>query len=186
MNFMINDNDRKKYKIETENLILRLLEFNDIYSITEILSNINVTKNLLEVPYPYTLEDAKSFVIYNLENFYSERFIIYMIADRETNEIYGSISMSFSQIHNRGEVGYYIGEEYWGRGIMTEALKAVIDFWFDKGLKKIVGNHFEFNKASGKVMEKAGMKCEGSMKKHVKRNGKYYDLVYYGIINEKV
>lgn len=183
---MISNADRKKYLIETENLIIRLIEYNDIYPMTNILNNFNVTKYLLEVPYPYSLKDAEDFVIYNMENFYPERLIIYTIIDKYTEEVYGVLSMNFSQVHNRGEIGYYLGEEYWNNGIMTEAIKGVIKYWFDEGLKKITGNHFLFNKASGRVMEKAGMKKEGIARKHVKKDGKYFDLVFYGIINENV
>lgn len=87
-------------------------------------------------------------------------------------------------LSNQGEVAYWIGEPYWGRGYATEAAKAILQFAFEeKKLHKVFARYFSTNIASGRVMKKIGMEQEGILKEHIIKEGKYEDLVYYGILN---
>lgn len=82
-------------------------------------------------------------------------------------------------------MGYWIGKPFWGKGYITEALKAVLAFGFDKlQLNRIEAHHLDFNEASGAVLMKVGMRHEGILRKHVKKNGEFYDIVLFGLISQ--
>ena len=83
------------------------------------------------------------------------------------------------------EIGYVLGKNYWGRGLMTEALKAVLDFCFTQaGFQKVKARYASLNLASGRVMEKAGMSYLKTVANGVERKGHVADLIYYQISGE--
>ena len=83
------------------------------------------------------------------------------------------------------EIGYVLGKNYWGRGLMTEALKAVLDFCFTQaGFQKVKARYASLNLASGRVMEKAGMFYLKTVANGVERKGYIADLIYYQISGE--
>ena len=102
-------------------------------------------------------------------------------------QVIGDISIV--EIHEedlRCEIGYVLGMEYWGRGIMTEALKAVLDFCFTQvGFQKVRARYASLNPASGRVMEKAGMSYLQTIVNGVERKGYLADLIYYQISREE-
>ena len=84
------------------------------------------------------------------------------------------------------EIGYVLGKAYWGHGMMTEALKAVLDFCFTQaGFQKVRARYASLNPASGRVMEKAGMSYLQTIVNGVERKGYLADLIYYGISREE-
>lgn len=107
----------------------------------------------------------------------------FAITDKETQELYGAIALSNNQKFNNGEIAYWIGEGFWGNGYATEAAKALIQFAFeDKQYHKVYARYFNSNPASGRVLQKAGLKKEGVLIVHVKKENRYEDLIYYGMI----
>lgn len=83
----------------------------------------------------------------------------------------------------RAELGYYIAEKYWGRGIMTEAVKQVCEYVFDKSdIIRIYAEPFANNTASCKVLEKAGFQCEGILRSNAVKNGKVMDMRMYALL----
>ncbi len=101
-------------------------------------------------------------------------------------QVVGDISIL--EIHEEDsscEVGYILGKNYWGGGMMTEALKAVLDFCFTPaGFKKVRARYASLNPASGRVMEKAGMSYLQTIVNGVERKGYLADLIYYQISKE--
>ena len=91
--------------------------------------------------------------------------------------------MQLEPQHNKGKVGVLVARKHWGKGFATEALQAVLAFGFETiGLQRIEGNHFIRNPASGRVMEKCGMRQEGICRQHVHKNGGYEDMVLRAIL----
>lgn len=105
---------------------------------------------------------------------------------KELGEPIGSISlMNFSTQHFKAEVGYCIGQRWWGQGIVTEALRAVIAYSFNViGLNRVEAYHNVENAASGRVMQKAGMKHEGRFRQWKFKKGKFVDYDFYAILQE--
>ena len=99
--------------------------------------------------------------------------------------VIGGISVTVRKdAQNSCEVGYCLGKAYWNQGIMTEALTAVLDFLFGKvGYHRVSAVHDGANVASGRVMRKAGMREEGTLREaHLRRDGSYADIKCYAIL----
>jgi len=89
--------------------------------------------------------------------------------------------------HRRAELGYWIGRPWWGNGFATEAARAVVGQAFaGLGLARVFAHHFVSNPASGRVMQKIGMRQEGVLRRHVIKWGRCEDLVVYGILPDDV
>lgn len=170
--------------IETDRLRLRLFNSNDAVRVSELCNNYNLYKTTLSLPYPYPVECALSWIAKHEENFDAEISFEFAVTDKKTDELYGCIGLLHSKTHKNGEMGYWIGEDYWNCGYATEAAVAVIKFAFEeKGYHRVFARHFASNPASGRVMTKAGMTYEGTQKQHIYKIDTYEDIVMYGIVN---
>ena len=169
--------------IITERLVLRLFQKSDAEVVTKLCSNYNIYKNTLFIPNPYTIDYAYTWMEKHEENYNLDKLYEFAITDKESGELYGAIALSNNKSFQNGELAYWVGEEYWGRGYATEASKAMLDFAFNiKGYHKVFARYFASNPASGKVMDKLGMVKEGILKDHIKKDDRFEDMVYYGII----
>jgi ribosomal-protein-alanine N-acetyltransferase len=110
--------------------------------------------------------------------------IPWKIVDKETLESTGVMSIYFYKPeHNKAEVGFWLLPQYWNKGFASEALKAVIEYWKnEKKLHRLEGFVEEGNKASSKLLEKAGFAYEGTMRDCEIKEGKYISLLIYGLI----
>ncbi|CAM5215736.1 [ribosomal protein S5]-alanine N-acetyltransferase OS=Ureibacillus acetophenoni OX=614649 GN=SAMN05877842_106170 PE=3 SV=1 [Ureibacillus acetophenoni] len=172
--------------ITTDRLKLRLFEQSDAETVATLCNNYNIYKSTLYLPYPYSIEDALTWIQRHEQNFNENKAYEMAITNKETGELYGAIALSNNQSSNHGEIAYWVGEVYWGNGYATEAAKAMIEFAFEiKKLHKVFARYFSSNPASGRVLEKLGMKQEGILIDHVIKENRYESLVYYGIINPK-
>ncbi|MBS4192211.1 GNAT family N-acetyltransferase [Bacillus sp. FJAT-49705] len=179
---MIYDDQNKT--ITTKRLELRLFQKSDAAAVAKLCNNYNIFKNTLYLPYPYSIEDALSWIEHHLDNFNANKSYEFAITDKESGELYGAIALSNNQKFNNGEIAYWIGEEFWGNGYATEAAQAILQFAFDeKQYHKVFARYFNSNQASGRVMQKLGMKEEGILIDQVRKENRYEDLVHYGIIN---
>jgi RimJ/RimL family protein N-acetyltransferase len=105
---------------------------------------------------------------------------------RRSNELIGAIGLRVEAQHARAELGYWVGLRYWGQGYCTEAGYAVLDYGFNTlGLARIHASHFTRNPASGRVMQKLGMRHEGSLRQHVRKRDVFEDLEIYAILRSE-
>lgn len=170
--------------ITTDRLVLRLFETLDAEEVTRLCNNYNIYQNTLYLPYPYTVQDALTWMERHLENYQANKAYEFAITDRETGVLYGAIALSNNKSFRHGEIAYWVGEGYWKNGYATEAAEAIKQFAFqEKGYHKIFARYFGSNLASGRVLEKLGMVQEGILKDHVRKEDRYEDLVYCGMIN---
>ncbi|UHA73386.1 GNAT family N-acetyltransferase [Paenibacillus sp. 481] len=179
--------NHEKRTITTDRLMLRPFECSDAQRVYEFCNNYNIYKSTLTLPYPYPLECALSWIQTHEDHFNDNKLYEFAISDKRTNELYGAIALSNNQIHKNGELAYWIGEEYWGKGYATEGAKAIIEFAFvEKHYHKVYARYFASNPGSGRVMQKVGMVREGVLLQHVYKEDKFEDLIYYGIVNTGV
>lgn len=111
-----------------------------------------------------------------------ETFAFAITAD---NKVIGSIGVFRQEnIHRQtAELGYYIAEEYWGKGIMTEAVKQICEYVFDKSdIIRIYAEPFAYNTPSCRVLEKAGFQYEGTLRSNAVKNGKVIDMKMYSYL----
>ncbi|MGI4835935.1 MAG: GNAT family N-acetyltransferase [Janthinobacterium lividum] len=164
-------------------LLLRPFAAPDAPALVALAGNYEVAKNSLNIPHPYTDEDAQAWLRLTRQHHEQGTAHQFALELRATGEFIGGIGLGLELRHNRAEVGYWLGEPYWGRGLATEALGAVLRFGFEQvGLNKIYATHRAENLASGRVMAKNGMTLEGRLPQHAQRDGQYLDLWQYGLL----
>ncbi|MGA4518084.1 GNAT family protein [Solibacillus sp. FSL W7-1472] len=174
------------HKLETERLLLRPLTFDDSDRIEELAGEYDVAKSTLNIPHPYPKGSASQFIesIQTAEQ--NNKIVMFAIINKETKLLIGLINLNLSIPYQRGELAYWIGKEYWGNGYGTDAAKALLEYGFNQlKLNKIFAASFTSNTGSWKVMEKIGLKYEGTLKQHVSSFGQFYDLTYYGLLKEE-
>lgn len=164
---------------------IRKWKLSDARDLAVALSNKKVQDNLRDgLPYPYTEQDGRDFISAMLSANENETFSFAIIVD---NIAIGSIGIfRQSNIHRRtAELGYYIAEEYWGKGIMTEAVRQICEYVFSKSdIIRIFAEPFAYNIASCRVLEKAGFQCEGTLRNNAIKNEKVIDMKMYSKIKE--
>lgn len=157
----------------------------DADSLSMYANNYNVYKWLKDsFPYPYTIKDAKNWIEFSDS---VPDGLHYAIANEK--EAIGGIGVKFKEDVYRysPEIGYWLGEPFWGKGIATEAVKAFVNFLFTNfDFRSLTANVFEGNPASGKVLEKAGFKLDGMTRKAVYKENKFLDLYIYSILKEEL
>ena len=166
---------------------IRKWELSDAKDLAAALSNKKVQDNLRDgLPYPYTEQDGKEFISAMLSADENETSAFAITVD---NMVIGSISV-FRQgnIHRQtAELGYYIAEEYWGKGIMTEAVKQICEYIFAKSdIIRIYAEPFAYNIASCRALEKAGFQYEGTLRSNAVKNGKVIDMKMYSLLKAEI
>lgn len=166
---------------------IRKWELSDAKNLAVALSNKKVQDNLRDgLPYPYTEQDGKDFISDMLSADENETFAFAITVD---NIAIGSIGI-FRQgnIHRQtAELGYYVAEEYWGKGIMTEAVKQICEYIFSESdIIRIYAEPFAYNKASCRVLEKAGFQYEGTLRSNAVKNSKVIDMKMYSLLKEEI
>lgn len=159
---------------------IRKWQLADAKDLATALSNKKVQDNLRDgLPYPYTEQDGEDYISLMLD---ADENNTFAFAVTVGEKVIGSIS-AFRQdnIHRQSaELGYYIAEEYWGKGIMTEAVKQLCDYVFaHTDIIRIYAEPFAYNIASCRVLEKAGFICEGTLRSNAVKNGKVLDVKMY-------
>ncbi len=166
--------------LETERLLLRPWTLDDLDDLYEYAKNENVGPNAGWPPHEnkdISLEILNSFIEGN-----EVRAIVY----KENNKVIGSIGVHKDrkrEINNSKMIGYVLSEDYWGKGIMTEGVKAVIKHLFEEENLEVVScYHYPFNIKSKRVIEKCGFVYEGTIRYSSEiYNGNIYDDVCYSI-----
>ncbi len=173
-------------QLETDRLVLNNLKANDIPLIIKYASDPQISEFTLNLPHPYFEKDAVYWLNLANEGLRTGSRMIFAIRSKETMAFMGGISFSINLKNERAEAGYWIGLPFWNKGYVTEALKLMIKYGFeDLKLNKITSSHLGGNPSSGRVMEKAGLKKEGLLKKHLKSKMVFHDLVNYGLTKEE-
>ena len=169
------------------NCRIRKWELSDAKDLAVALSNTKIQDNLRDgLPYPYTEQDGVDYISAMLSADENDTFAFAITVE---GKVIGSIGV-FRQgnIHRQtAEIGYYISEEYWGKGIMTEAIKQTCNYVFDKSdIIRIYAEPFAYNVASCKVLEKAGFQYEGTLRKNAVKNGKIIDMKMYSLLRNEI
>ncbi len=172
-------------KITAERLTLRPFTVDDADAVAFICNDAETQKTTLSLPYPYLRDHAVQWISGHDSDRRDGNAYCFAICDRENGTLYGSISLSIKKPNGAvAELGYMIGREYWGNGYATEAVRGIIEYAFSElMLHRVYAVHLGSNTASGRVMLKAGMKYEGTMRDHIFKRGRYEDAVIYGIVN---
>ena len=173
----------KKIIASDEDVILRELEESDLEFLAKYANNENVSMNLRDgFPKPYTLEDAKKF-----KQMIDSQSKKTFFAIEYKNSYVGNISLSLgTDVYRKSaEIGYFIGEPFWNKGIATKAVTLITEWAFNElDIVRIHTGVFEFNIASQHVLEKCGYVKEAVCKQAVCKNHALYDEIKFARIKE--
>jgi RimJ/RimL family protein N-acetyltransferase len=171
--------------IKIGDFMIRDWRMEDAPSIARYANNKKIWINLRDAfPHPYSLKDAERFLKNVIE---SDPRTVFPIAT--SIEAIGCIGLTLgTDVHRfTAEMGYWLAEPFWGRGIMTLAVKAMTAYAIsDMKLHRIFAEPYTTNPASAKVLEKAGFIREGILHANVVKNGKVLDQYLYAFVNNLV
>lgn len=160
---------------------LRSWQWDDATSLVEHANDRAISSHMRDTfPYPYTLDDAHTWIALANSADPVTNFAIVVAGDAV-----GGIGLRVKgDVHRKSaEIGYWLGRKFWGHGITTEAVRAITDFGFSRlDLCRIYAGVFEGNSASARVLEKAGYTYEARLRKAVFKDGKILDKLLYSIV----
>lgn len=160
---------------------IRSFRASDDTAIVRHLGNRNVSCNMCVVPFPYTLDHAREWIALATAGTPETHFAI-AVDDQVVGGI-GIIPGACGVKAHSGEIGYWLGEDFWGRGIMTEAVRALTAWAFhDLRMIRLHASVFARNPASARVLEKAGYVFEGRMRAQYQRDGTLIDGLLYAAV----
>ena len=169
----------------TPRLRLRRLTMRDAQDIYRYSRDPEVARHVLWDAYA-SVGEARAYLRYMLRRYRAHEPASWGIELMDTGAIIGTIGFMWIQSDNAAaEVGYSLGRDYWNRGLMTEALQAVIRFGFGQlNLNRIEAQHETTNPASGAVMQKCDMRHEGTLRQRLYNKGRYVDVELYAILRK--
>jgi len=169
----------------TARLHLRPFYPADAPAVQQLANDPDIADTTLSIPYPYEVSLALQWIWTQRGSFLAGNSVIFAITLADEGTLIGSIGLEIEQRWNRAELGYWIGKSYRNQGYCTEAALAVVRYGFTELLlHRIHAAYFRRNSASGRVLTKLGMQREGIAREHVKKNGRYEDIVLYGILKQ--
>ena len=163
--------------------VLRPWREGDAPALVKYANNRNVWRNLKDIfPHPYTMRDAEAWV-----QLQKDRDPQTDLAIANADEAIGAIGLKLqTDVYRRSaEVGYWLGEPFWGQGIATHALLAITEYAFATfDLVRLEALVKEWNPASMRVLEKCGFTLEGRLRKRVTKDGQTVDQLLYALVRE--
>jgi RimJ/RimL family protein N-acetyltransferase len=155
-------------------VILRQWKKSDAEALAKIANNKKIWDNVRDrLPYPYTKKDAKEWL-----SLVKQQKTVTTFCVEADGEMAGSVGFTIKDdVYRKSvEIGYFIGEAFWGRGIATEAIRQLIEYIQENlDIVRIYAEVFEYNKASMKVLEKNGFYLESIRKKAAVKNDTILD-----------
>ncbi|MDI3485221.1 MAG: [ribosomal protein S5]-alanine N-acetyltransferase [Methanolobus sp.] len=172
-------------RIVTDDFTLREWEERDAEKLTSIANNRKIANNLRDgFPHPYSIKDAKQYISsVRLEDTDSKQ-----VAIEIEGRVAGSMGAFFKEnIHRKNvEIGYFLAEEYWGKGIMPKAVRCMTQYLFENyDIIRVYAQPFFRNTASRRVLEKAGFRCEAILKNNIIKNDVVQDSCIYAVLKDE-
>lgn len=171
--------------LQTPRLLMRKMTMRDADDVFRYSSDPEVARHVLWDAHR-SVSESRAYLRFMLRKYRQGSPSSWGIVLRESGRLIGTIGYMWYQQENRSvEIGYSLARPYWSQGLMTEAVKAVIEHSFNQlPIHRIEAQHEVDNPASGIVMKKAGMHCEGTLRGRLYNKGKFVDVVLYSILND--
>ena len=172
-------------ELETERLLLRKLRLSDAEAVFAYASDSEVTRYVLWDTHG-SIEDSENFLRFANEAYERGDFGGWGLVLKASGAFVGTCGLEAAPEHARAELGYVLSREHWGRGFMPEAVRRVIRYCFERmDLNRVEARCIAENKASSRVMEKAGMSYEGTLRGREYIKGSYKDMKIYSILRRE-
>jgi RimJ/RimL family protein N-acetyltransferase len=162
-------------------IVLRKFSDGDLPELVRLLNNANVSKYTSDrIPYPYTEEDGKKFLLFMNE---AQKDHFFAVTAEGKLIGGGGIHHQTMNLSRNVEIGYWLGEEYWGKGYAKELVKELLMICFTlPEIHKVFARTIDGNIASEKALSSNGFVPEGILKEHVFKRGRFYDEKYWGLL----
>ncbi|MCU1349297.1 MAG: acetyltransferase [Acidobacteria bacterium] len=172
--------------LETARLILRPFTPEDAAELSLVINDLEIARNTLTIPHPYPAGEAARWILLHQERFEATGDVHFAIVPRDSGRIAGEMGLMVNRDHARAEIGYWLGSEARGRGYAPEAAEAVLRYGFEvAGLNRIFAAHFTRNPASGRVLQKVGMRHEGTHRQALRKGDEFLDAEMYAILRSE-
>ena len=172
--------------LETGRLLLRPFQLSDASDVQRLAGNWAIADTTLNVPHPYEDGMAEAWISTHQPSFDAGELAAFAITLKANSELVGAVGLQVAQSFDRANMGYWIGEPFWGLGYCTEAARSIVKYGFTElKLQRLHAQHLARNPASGRVLQKIGMSKEGTARQHTKKWGKFEDLVLYGLLRSE-
>ena len=173
--------------VVTQRLALRELVIADADAVAKLAGDRRVAEHLIQVPSPYPVTLARRWVTSRIAWWAADHGVTLAVAYRESpSRLIGTVSLRVFARDRRGELGYWLAADEWGRGIATEAATAAVELGFtEMALARIYAQVLVGNDASYRVLDKLGFVLEGVKRQHVWKAGRLHDVVCYGLLRDE-
>jgi len=171
-------------RLDTKRLVLRPFQTSDAADVERLAGAREVADTTLTIPHPYPPGGGEQWIATHLAAWERRDNLALAICARTSlDELLGAISLHLSLAHSHAEIGYWIAVSSWGKGFATEAARALTDYAFaELRLHRVQGRHFTRNAASGRVLQKLGMRLEGVHRDAYRRWDHFEDVAVYAVL----
>jgi [ribosomal protein S5]-alanine N-acetyltransferase len=173
--------------LDSGRLVLRPFRLSDASDVQRLAGDFAIADATALIPHPYPDGAAQAWINTHEYEYLQGKMLALAVTLKETGELAGCVSIANENKSNSsGELGYWIGKDFWGQGYCTEAASVIINYGFEEmGLNRIQAEHFARNPASGRVMQKLGMKQEGYLRQAFVKWGRFEDKVLCAILRQE-
>lgn len=168
---------------QTRRLILRAFLPQDAPDVQRLAGERAIAATTASIPHPYPDGVAEAWIAAQPELRARAESLVFAVTQLQDGRLIGAVGLGLRLEHSHAELGYWIGHPYWGHGYCTEAAAEILRFAFETlRLHRIYAVHFAGNPASGRVMQKLGMRFEGRRRQHILKWGRFEDLDGYALL----
>ena len=165
---------------------LRRFTVRDAPAVQRFAGDPAVADTTLNIPHPYPPGAAETWIAGHDAGFEAGTAAVFAVTEENGGAMVGAIGVRVDRAHGHGEIGYWIGRPFWGCGYATAALRLMSAYCFTVlNLHRIYAHHMARNPASGRVMQKVGMRREGTLREHIVKTGVHEDAVLYGLLRSE-
>jgi len=172
--------------LETQRLRLRPLTPEDAATVARLAGRREIAHTTISIPHPYSEDQARQWIATHTGQSDAAKGILFGVAARDDVQLIGAAGLrDIDAEHSQAELGFWIGVQSWSKGYATEAARRVVRYAFEElQLNRVYAHHMVRNPASGRVLEKLGMKREGLLRQRVRKWGVFEDVVLMAILHE--
>ncbi len=172
--------------LTSERLILRPFDAGDAAAVQTLAGDREIADTTLRIPHPYEDGMADEWIAAHRGQFEAGTMAVFAIELKSDGELAGAISLTIERGLLKAEMGYWVGTPFWNKGYCTEAARRIVEYGFeDLGLNRIAAQHFVRNPSSGRVMQKIGMRHEGTLKEAAMKWDRFEDLELYSLLRRE-
>lgn len=169
--------------LRTQRLLLRPFTADDAPAVQRLASERVIADTTLVIPHPYPEDGAAGWIGTHAEAHARGLAVQYAVTHGSTGDVLGTVSLGLDRAADLAELGYWIGQPFWGHGYCTEAARELLHFAFmDLGLNRVYARYLCRNPASGAVLRKLGMQHEGTLRQHVRKWDALEDIHVCGVL----